>query len=328
VAWSNITPYIIRAVDRRPQQRLRRVGFRQRQPSAWAGFRGAVSLAAALSVPASLADGSALFGRDLIIVVTFGVILLTLVLQGLTLPAVLRFARFPMDDDAAKELNQAERAAVEAALRVLPAAAERLGVTDDIEHLVRAELDERRAELFTEPAGPESGVTAGDAPVSASIPAGDPAAADPLSVPSSHDARAAPASRPDPLTAPHSANGAAAPPSDRDGAATAHGDFDGSAETSPAAALTDAHNVPTDRSAAADGRDAGDVAVTPLADTSGLSRREQYQQLHSALVAEKRATVVRLRNNRKIDDIVLRRVEALLDAEDLRLGGSSNYLDE
>jgi Na+/H+ antiporter len=38
LAWSNITPYLIRMVDRRPQQRLRRVGFRQRQPNAWASL--------------------------------------------------------------------------------------------------------------------------------------------------------------------------------------------------------------------------------------------------------------------------------------------------
>ncbi len=46
--WVNTTPYLIRALDRRPQQRLRRLNARQRFPSGWAGFRGGVSLAAAL----------------------------------------------------------------------------------------------------------------------------------------------------------------------------------------------------------------------------------------------------------------------------------------
>ena len=49
--WVHTTPYVIRAVDRRAVQRTRRVGWRQRTVSGWAGFRGAVSLAAALAVP-------------------------------------------------------------------------------------------------------------------------------------------------------------------------------------------------------------------------------------------------------------------------------------
>jgi NhaP-type Na+/H+ or K+/H+ antiporter len=52
----------------------------------WAGLRGAVSLAAALALPAPFPE------RSLIILVTFAVILVTLVGQGLTLPAVLRRA--------------------------------------------------------------------------------------------------------------------------------------------------------------------------------------------------------------------------------------------
>ncbi len=80
--WYYTVPYIIRGIDRRPQQRLRRVGARHRFPSAWAGFRGGVSLAAALAVPATVVDGSRFPGRDLIVLVTFGVILVTLLLQG------------------------------------------------------------------------------------------------------------------------------------------------------------------------------------------------------------------------------------------------------
>lgn len=49
--WMYTVPYAVRVLDRRPEQRLRRVGARQRSPVAWAGFRGAVSLAAALAVP-------------------------------------------------------------------------------------------------------------------------------------------------------------------------------------------------------------------------------------------------------------------------------------
>lgn len=51
IAWTEITTMLIRMVDRRPVQRARRVNWRQRMVSSWAGFRGAVSLAAALAVP-------------------------------------------------------------------------------------------------------------------------------------------------------------------------------------------------------------------------------------------------------------------------------------
>jgi monovalent cation/hydrogen antiporter len=57
---------------------------------AFTGVRGIVSLAAALALPLTTADGSAFWGRDLIIVIAFIVVLVTLVGQGLTLPWVVR----------------------------------------------------------------------------------------------------------------------------------------------------------------------------------------------------------------------------------------------
>ena len=57
----------------------------------WAGMRGVVSLAAALSIPIYLSDGSAFPQRNLILFITFMVILLTLIVQGLTLPLVIRW---------------------------------------------------------------------------------------------------------------------------------------------------------------------------------------------------------------------------------------------
>ncbi|HZV68430.1 MAG TPA: Na+/H+ antiporter [Saprospiraceae bacterium] len=56
----------------------------------WAGMRGVVSLAAALSIPVFLQDGNPFPFRNLILVITFVVILVTLVFQGLTLPWVIR----------------------------------------------------------------------------------------------------------------------------------------------------------------------------------------------------------------------------------------------
>ena len=57
---------------------------------AWTGMRGVLSLAAAISLPTVLQDGSPFPQRNLIIFLTFCVIFATLVLQGLTLPAVIR----------------------------------------------------------------------------------------------------------------------------------------------------------------------------------------------------------------------------------------------
>ncbi|TGD78491.1 Na+/H+ antiporter [Hymenobacter wooponensis] len=57
----------------------------------WAGMRGVVSLASALSVPLLLSNGQAFPQRNLILFITFMVILVTLVFQGLTLPALIRF---------------------------------------------------------------------------------------------------------------------------------------------------------------------------------------------------------------------------------------------
>ena len=56
----------------------------------WAGMRGVVSLAAAFSIPVMLSNGQAFPYRNLILFITFIVILVTLVLQGLTLPWLIR----------------------------------------------------------------------------------------------------------------------------------------------------------------------------------------------------------------------------------------------
>lgn len=56
----------------------------------WTGMRGVVSLAAAIALPQTLSDGTPFVGRNMIIFLAFSVILVTLVLQGLTLPWLIR----------------------------------------------------------------------------------------------------------------------------------------------------------------------------------------------------------------------------------------------
>lgn len=116
---------------------------RARVVSTFAGFRGAVSLAIALSVPLVAADGSALAGRDEVIFVTAGVIVLSLLVQGPLLPMIVRWARMPADDAAATELELAQRAISGAALAALDELAAEHGVSDDVRDRARREGYER-----------------------------------------------------------------------------------------------------------------------------------------------------------------------------------------
>lgn len=71
----------------------------------WAGMRGVVSLAAALSIPLTLETGEAFPHRSLIIYITFVVIFLTLVVQGLTLPFLIRRVKFIEYNDHLDEVT-------------------------------------------------------------------------------------------------------------------------------------------------------------------------------------------------------------------------------
>ncbi|HYP73950.1 MAG TPA: Na+/H+ antiporter [Microbacterium sp.] len=122
---------VIRMLDRRPSQRLRRTTWRSRMVSAVAGFRGAVSLAIALSVPLTTSAGDALPGRDEIVFVTAGVIVLTLLVQGPLLPSVVRWARFPEDLAMQQELELAERAITGAALTAVKELAHDHGISEE-----------------------------------------------------------------------------------------------------------------------------------------------------------------------------------------------------
>jgi CPA1 family monovalent cation:H+ antiporter len=81
----------------------------------WAGMRGIVSLAAALALPQTTADGGPFPNRDLILFFAFAVILATLVVQGLTLPPLIRRLGL-IADDPVEEAREAKRMALEAAL--------------------------------------------------------------------------------------------------------------------------------------------------------------------------------------------------------------------
>jgi monovalent cation/hydrogen antiporter len=207
--WAFTVPYLIRAVDRRPEQRLRRVGARGRIVTSAAGFRGAVSLAAALAVPRTVASGQPFPDRDVIVFITSGVIVVTL-LQGPVLPALVRWARLAPDGTVEEERRMAETRAAQEALDELPAVAARLGTSEEVVSRTREEYEKHLRLL-------RAGEPTGEA----------------------------------------------------------------------------------------------DVAVRRA--------KDEYSALRLELIGHKRATVVRLRDERLIDDTVLRQIQARLDIEEVRL---------
>jgi monovalent cation/hydrogen antiporter len=113
LVFSEVFTRFIRIVDRREAQRERRASWRVRVVNAWCGMRGAVSLAAALALAPTFPH------RDIVLFLTFAVIFATLVLQGLTLPLVIKALH--VEDDGADEREEllGRRASVEAALERL-----------------------------------------------------------------------------------------------------------------------------------------------------------------------------------------------------------------
>ena len=116
-------------------------GPRQYSPViAWMGMRGAVTLAAALAIPLETDAGASFPGRDLIIFLAFSVLLGTLLVQGLTLPLLIRYLDLEEDRLPAKEDAGARILAAEAALERLEELLE--------EDWVRPETAERMRGLY------------------------------------------------------------------------------------------------------------------------------------------------------------------------------------
>ena len=111
----------------------------------WTGMRGVVALAAAISLPEYLGNGAPFPQRNLIIFLTFCVIFVTLVLQGLTLPSLIRWLGLEGAGGEDTEETQARRAMVQSAIAYLEAARDSDGpsfepVYDELLHLQRHRL--------------------------------------------------------------------------------------------------------------------------------------------------------------------------------------------
>jgi CPA1 family monovalent cation:H+ antiporter len=126
---------------------------------AFAGMRGAVSLAAALAIPLETDAGEAFPGRELIIFLTFAVILVTLVGQGLTLPYVIDALDVEQDDLEEREETKARIHAADAALMRLEELLDEDWVRADTAERMRGLYDFRRRRFVARKDGDDDGST-------------------------------------------------------------------------------------------------------------------------------------------------------------------------
>lgn len=143
-----------------PQRLLPRL--RRREPAltwrdtivlGWTAMRGIVSLALALALPQVLRDGTPFPLRDVLVLIAFAVIAVTLLGQGLTLPLVLHAVGFPDDDAEQRRAREALLGATEAALARLDEVAARLGTPPPITEVMRTIYARRRDRLRDSLAG-------------------------------------------------------------------------------------------------------------------------------------------------------------------------------
>lgn len=111
----------------------------------WTGMRGVVALAAAISLPVTISNGMPFPQRDVILFLTFCVIFVTLVLQGLTLPALIRRLGVAPHPLAKCEEIEARKIMIEAALDTLEKSPDRTepdmkGIYDDVQNHYRLRL--------------------------------------------------------------------------------------------------------------------------------------------------------------------------------------------
>jgi len=152
--WVYPATYLPRLLSKRIRTRERRPSWRAVFVVGFTGVRGAVSLATALALPFTLPDGSGFPDRDLILFVAFGVILITLVGLGLTLPAVVNALGIARDGQSEHIVEHeaeiaARRAALAAALTSLDALVDDRELSDEVVALLRARHDIRANQLPT-----------------------------------------------------------------------------------------------------------------------------------------------------------------------------------
>jgi monovalent cation/hydrogen antiporter len=135
--WIFPATYVPRFVFRRVRERDPYPPWQYPTLIGWTGLRGAVTLAAALALPLTTSSGAPFPDRDLLIYLAFSVILATLVLQGLSLPLLIRLLHLEDDGTAAKEETKARIYAARKAVERLEELAGEDWVRDDTAERMR-----------------------------------------------------------------------------------------------------------------------------------------------------------------------------------------------
>ncbi|MEU1412457.1 Na+/H+ antiporter [Streptomyces sp. NPDC005731] len=123
---------------------IQRMNWRVPMVLTWAGTRGVVPLAAALSIPVATADGAALTQRPLVLVLTTSVVVVTLVVQGFTLAPVVRRSGIALEPDHTEREEAAARCSLAGAgIRRLDELAELEAAPDVVIDRLRRGLNAR-----------------------------------------------------------------------------------------------------------------------------------------------------------------------------------------
>ncbi|MDX6433012.1 MAG: monovalent cation/hydrogen antiporter [Streptosporangiaceae bacterium] len=151
--WVFAADYLPIWFSRRVREREAGTGWRQRVIISWAGMRGVVSLAAAFAIPMATENGRPFPGRDLLLFLTFSTVLATLVVQGLTFPALIRALGLQNEAERRARLLAAAaayQAATEAALARLDelAAREDSEIAEEIIERLRMLSEYRRLKAW------------------------------------------------------------------------------------------------------------------------------------------------------------------------------------
>jgi Na+/H+ antiporter len=156
--WVFPATYVPRLAVRRIRERDPSPPWRSVSVIAWTGMRGVISLAAALALPLQTASGLQFPDRDLIIFLTFCVILATLVVQGLSLPVLIRALGLEDDHIGDKEETHGRIQIAEAAIERLDELKDEAWVREDTTERVRRLYSYRRNRFASRFDGDPDGV--------------------------------------------------------------------------------------------------------------------------------------------------------------------------
>ncbi len=143
LVWVFPAAYLPRWLFPRLRARDPYPGWQQVLIVAWTGLRGGISLAAALALPLSIQAGQPFPDRDRLIALTFGVILVTLVGQGLSLIPLIRWLGVPSDGTHEQERQHARKTAAHAAVARLQELAGQEWVPETLLMDLRARYEEK-----------------------------------------------------------------------------------------------------------------------------------------------------------------------------------------